>query len=343
MVAVVIGCSGPTPSRPITTPTGTGTPATSGRASGTVATGSAAGIRIGLVAPANSNPFGQAVAASITAQVHAAGASLIGCDPGQDAMLVLDCARRMATERVNGWIVVQPGDLGQALCDAGPKSVPLIVIGGSPPACATAGVGADDHHAGLLVGTELGKTELGKQLGGTSPSRPACVAATFIIMADGSAGAANTQRVAGILAGVDSQCPGKATTARIVEAGTQDSAYDAFAAAITGLPKNSDILVAAVNDAAAMGVAAAIPESRSAHVRLAAIGADPLARCQMISNPRWIGDAALFPDRYGKVAVPALLNALSGQRIPTSLYVQTSFLTTATFGDFYDSGECPAR
>jgi hypothetical protein len=210
----------------------------------------------------------------------------------------------------------------------------MIAIAASPLSCQTAGVGADDDRAGFLVGSVLGATPR---------NRSVCANSTLIVMADSAAGTVNTQRVAGILAGFDSQCPGTAAGARIIEAGTQDGAYDAFTAAITGLPAEADILVASVDDTAAQGVVAAIPQTRSARVTVAAIGADAHARCQMGVDPRWIGDAALFPDRYGDVVVPALLDALSGRQIPRSLFVRTTFLTAATISDFYDPGECPVR
>lgn len=43
-----------------------------------------------------------------------------------------------------------------------------------------------------------------------------------------------------------------------------------------------------------------------------AVGADQRARCEMAMHPQLIGDAALFPDRYGDVAVPALMDVLNG-------------------------------
>lgn len=319
-----------------TSPSTSGTPVPTGTVVPfrTVPPGSAVGQRIGLVAPNGSDSFGKAVTDSIAVQLKSAGADLITCDPGDDPNLVLDCARRLATEQVDGWIVVQPGDLGQALCDVGPKQVPLIAIAASPISCQTARVGADDVHAGFLVG---------KELAGVLRNMSNCAGATFIIVANSSAGNVNTQRVAGIKAGFSALCPRLAPDVRILDAGTQDRAYDAFTVALTTLPADTDILVAAVNDGAALGVVAATPDVRSARVKVAAVGADQRARCEMVANSRWFGDAALFPDRYGEVAVPALLDVLAGRKIPGDLYVQTKFVTAATVGDFYAADDCPTQ
>lgn len=333
--------SGPSsPGTPATTPDTVHTPTGSPPPTGTVVPfrtvppGSAAGKRIGLVSPNSSDPFGKAVTDSIAGQLKTAGADLVTCDPGDDPNLVLDCARRLATEKVDGWIIVQPGTLGQSLCDVGPKNVPLIAIAASPISCATVDVGADDVEAGFLVG---------RRLAGLPGNRPACARSTLVIVTDRAAGAVSTGRVDGIKAGFSAVCPGLVKDVLILDAGTQDRAYDAFTAALTNLPAEDHILVATVNDDAALGVVAATPTVRAPRVTVAAIGADLRARCEMAADPQWVGDAALFPDRYGEVAVPALLDALAGRRVPGSLYIRTVFVTAATLSDFYSVPECPTQ
>ncbi|WP_354531434.1 substrate-binding domain-containing protein [Nakamurella sp. UYEF19] len=299
----------------------------------TVAAGSAVAKRIGLVAPNASDPLGKEVTESIAVQLKSAGAELISCDPGDDQGLVLDCARRLATEHVDGWIIVQPGDLGQALCDVGPKKVPLIAIAASPISCQTVGVGADDRQAGFLVGRELA---------GVPRNLSDCARSSFVVVTNPAAGTVNAERVAGIKAGFSAVCPGLIGDVRVLDAGTQDRAYDAFTAVLATLPADADVLVAAVNDGAALGVLSAIPETRSASVSVAAVGADQRARCEMLGNAGWLGDAALFPDRYGEVAVPALLDVLAGRSVPGVLHVRTSFVTAQTLPDFYPVESCPS-
>ena len=161
-------------------------------------------------------------------------------------------------------------------------------------------------------------------------------------MANSASGSVSTDRVAGIRRGFTTECPQQITPQQLLDAGTQDRAYDTFSVALAALPADTDVLVAAVNDGAALGVVAAVPAARSAHVVVAAIGADQRARCEVLVNPVWIGDAALFPDRYGDVAVPALLDAMKGQVVAANMYVRSTFVTSATVGDFYDVSDCPA-
>lgn len=330
---------------PAQTTTGTTTVATSGTATysrppgtvvpfGTVTPGGAVGKRVGLIAPTGSDPFGKAVTDSVVGQLKAAGAELVSCDPGDDPALVLDCARRMETEHVDGWIAVQPGDLGQALCDAGPPDVPLVTIVATPGTCQTGSVGADDEQAGFLVGRALGLAPR---------NRSSCEHSALIIVGNSASGTVNTERIAGIRRGFSAECPQQITAPLVLDAGTQDRAYDTFSVALAAVPADADVLVAAVNDGVALGVVAAVPQSRSSHVVVAAIGADQRARCEIVVNPVWIGDAALFPDRYGDVAVPALLTAMTGKSVPANMYVPSTFVTSGTLGDFYDVSDCPAR
>jgi ribose transport system substrate-binding protein len=244
---------------------------------------------------------------------------------------MLDCARRLATQQVDGWIVVQPGDLGDALCDAGPVDVPLIAIA-APMRCQSAEVGADNRRAGFLVGSELGRTA---SLG------PSCTKDSLVIVTNSVISTASEERADGIRSGIQAECPGLLPADLVLDARPADRAYNELVAALNALPDDTDILLAAVDDGVALGAAAAIPETRAARTAIAAIGADQRARCEIASNPQWLGDAALFPDRYGDVAVPALLDALHGREIPPKMFVETAFVTADSLGDLYDLSDCP--
>jgi ribose transport system substrate-binding protein len=296
----------------------------------TVPANSAVGRRIGLIGPAGSDPFSRAVTESVVTQLTTTGASLIRCDPGDDASLVLDCARRFATQQVDGWIVVQAGNLGEALCAAGPPGVPLIAVGGAPLACETAWVGADDHRAGSLVGEVLGRHARGAN----------CTDVRLVIVANSAADPVSAARVAGITDGITAACPGLADEAIVLDAAGQDRAYADFTTALSTIAADQRVVVGAVNDASAQGVAAAIPDERAGTVVVAGIGGDERARCEIRTNHGWIGDAALFPDRYGEVVVPALLDALNGDPVPPAMYVETRFLTATSVDRYYDATEC---
>lgn len=300
----------------------------------TVAPDSATGLRIGMIAPTGSDAFGKEVTVSIAAQLKAAGADLVRCDPGDDAALTLDCARRFATQQVDGWIVLQSAVLGTALCEAGPQDVPLIVIAGAPLDCQTASVGADDRRAGFLAGQALGLA---------ARSKTECRHDTFVLVTDGAAETVSADRVAGIREGFMAICPDGPTQEMLLDAGTQELAYDSFGTALSTVPTDAVILAAAVNDAAALGMTVAVPDARREQVSMVAIGADLSARCEISADQQWIGDAALFPDRYGEVVVPAMLDALHGRSVPARMFVESSFVTAADIGAPADLTDCPGR
>jgi ribose transport system substrate-binding protein len=307
-------------------PTGTAVPFR------TVSPGSARGQRIGVIGPVASDSFSGAIVDSVVNQLTLAGAVVSRCDPGDDAALVLDCARRLATQRVAGWIVVQAGNLGDALCAAGPAGVPLVTVGTAPLSCETAWVGADDHRAGALVGDALGRH---------AATQGRCLDARLVIVADSAENPVSDTRVAGIRAGFAARCPGATTMPTTIDAATQDRAFVAFRAVLDAVPADGTVLVAAVNDSAALGAAAAVPDRRSDRVTLAAVGGGLRARCSLATTRFWLGDAALFPDRYGEVVVPALLDALRGAPTPPAMYVVPTFLTAGTVSTYYPHDTCP--
>jgi ribose transport system substrate-binding protein len=257
---------------------------------------------------------------------------LIRCDPGDDANLVLTCAERLATQQVDGWIVVQAGNLGEALCAAGPAGVPLIAVGGAPLPCETAWVSSDERSAGELVGTQLGKVV---------SARHDCARDTLVILGNSAAEPVSATRVGGIRAGFAAECP-TATDPILLDAANSDRAYQTLRARIDALPPDEQMVIASVSDAAALGVTTLVPENRTDAITLAAIGGDERARCAIRDSPWWLGDAALFADRYGEVVVPALLDAIGGRAVPPAMYVTTSFLTAATAETLYPDDDCPA-
>ena len=277
--------------------------------------GTAATLRIGVVSPSNTDPFAMAVKQSISAQADKAGVNVIECDSGSDTAVALECARQLATQHVDGWVVIAPNQAAPAICDAGPKNIPLTVVGSSAVACATTVMDVDDHRAGLQVGQALGQL---------AQTEGACGTDKFLIVTDTAGNAASTARAEGIRAGIVGVCP--TSEPDQIDAASTSGPDGALAAALADDAAGS-VFAAAVDDGTALTVLAALPESGNQRIRLAAIGLDQRAQCQIVSNPAWYGDAALYPDRYGDKLFPPLLAAISGQSAPPTIEVPSSFVT----------------
>lgn len=295
------------------------------------AAGVATGKRIGLVAATSGDVFTRAVGDSIIAELTVAGAELVRCDPDVDGSLLPNCVQRMKSQALAGWILVPPiADTDQNLCPEGPPDIPLIGVQSALTSCDRAVVGIDDRESGHLAGAALATAARDKFR---------CVPSGVIFLTDAHArGAAD--RLAGLRSGYTSVCPGTIPGETVLDVGNREQAYTAFTSAVAGRPRDATLLVAAVDDDIALGALAAIPDSRTASILMVGIGADRRARCTVRTDPRWLGDTALFPDRYGGVVVPALLDSIAGKTIPRVLRVTPSFLDAHTVDRFYPESEC---
>lgn len=317
-------------------------------------------LRIGVVALQAEGSSDQEISSSIAARVDDAGAEVITCDPGTDGSRMLDCLRRMTAQQVDGWVLLSRIDVSEAVCaeravdtvdptgaattapdgpgqdgdpdpDAGAAVSPLppLIVIGTGTGCETAVAGPDE--------TEVGRS-LGLALGERAEKDPGCADSVLVVLTDAAA-PWSPARSTGIEEGFAARCP-EAEPVRVT-AVDQEQAFTAMTSALTNQPPEARVLIAAADDTLALGALAAIPEARTDQVVLASVGADRRARCTMRTDDRWIGDAALWPDRYGEVVVPALLDAVAGTEIPPSLLVPSQFLDASVLDVFYPRTECP--
>lgn len=61
---------------------------------------------------------------------------------------------------------------------------------------------------------------------------------------------------------------------------------------------------------------------REAELRLAGQGADPTSWKEIACNPYWLADTAYFPERYGTILVPAVVDLLNGKTIAENLFTK---------------------
>lgn len=103
------------------------------------------------------------------------------------------------------------------------------------------------------------------------------------------------------------------------------------------------VLVAGINDEVVLGaLAAARAAGRPDEMDAVGLGAATRARCEIATNPHWIGDTAFFPERYGEIAVPYLIDLLNGRDIPQRLFVRSVFINAANILDYYSVRNCKA-
>jgi ribose transport system substrate-binding protein len=295
-----------------------------------VAAGSGAGLKLGYISLGESVPFVKLVTTGIQQAAKTAGATMIVCDSELDGQKALQCAKSFATQGVKAYLNFQVDQkLSPAICTAGPK-VPVIAIDITQAPCQVSFLGAANAYAGQIAGAALGEFAKDKWN---------CDYDAYISLESTASVDANRLRMGGNRTGFTKYCPIK--NQRILDADRTDPARTKFTDTLTALPGKHRILVVAINDDGLVGATAAAKTSnRLKDVYFSGQGADPTSWCGIKTNPNWIGDAAYFPDRYGQVGVPALINAAKGGKIPANLLIPHVYITRNNIDKYFKVPAC---
>ena len=292
--------------------------------------GSGTGLKLGLIALGDSAvPFSKLVTDSMKAEATAAGADLIVCDSALDGAKALACAQSFKTQGVQGYLNFQiDAKVAAAMCQQGPQ-VPVIAIDIQQKPCQISFMGASNEHAGEIAGTTLGQY---------FKDNKGCKYDAFVSMENPAAGAVNDARMGGYRKGFESVC-GPITNLKQVDAGgALDSARTKFADVLTSLPNAKTIVVVGINDDSILGaLAAGKTAGRADQLFMSGQGADPSSWCQIKNNPNWVVDTAYFPEKYGQIGIPYMIDAVKGKTIPQLLLVPHEAVTAANISQFYPS------
>ncbi len=288
--------------------------------------GSGKGVKIGLIALDDSVPFSKLVSDSVRKQAQLAGAQLVYCDSKGDGATALACAKTFKVQGVKGYLNFQSdAKSADAICTAGPSG-PVVAIDIEQGSCQTAFMGANNSYAGFLAG---------KALGTYMKQKFDCKYDAYVSMEEPDAGQVNTERMGGYRDGFTSVC-GKIKNLKTENAFRIDQARTTFTDVLTTLPGAHHIVVAGINDDAIEGaLAAAKTAGRTNDLYVSGQGADPSSWCIMKSNPQWVGDTAYFPERYGEIGVPYLLDAIAGKTIPKNLLVPHQIINASNIDSVY--------
>ena len=294
--------------------------------------GSGEGKKIGLIELGSSVPFSNLVTKGVEKAAKEAGAELVTCDSELEGQPALDCAKSFATQGVEGYLnFQQDAELSEAICNAGPQ-VPVIAVDITQEPCETAFMGADNEYAGFLAGEAVG--EFAKKEWN-------CEYDAYVSMEEPEAGTVNEERMGGYRKGFQSVCPGELKNEKTLNAGRTDIARTQFTDTLTALPGQAKIVVVAINDDAILGaLAAAKTAGRESDVFVSGQGGDPSSWCEIAHDPQWIADTAYFPERYGEIGVPYMLEALEGKKIPDKLLVPHELLTSKNIEQVYEVTGC---
>lgn len=294
-----------------------------------VVPGSGEGFKIGYISLGDSIPFVKLVSDDIKKQAEIAGAELLFCDSELDAAKALECAQTFKTQGVQGIINFQLDEKAAAqICAAGPD-VPVVAVDIHQRPCEDTFMGADNRFAGELAGTNLGQY---------FQDSFNCEVDALVSLEQPAAGEVNEARAGGAVDGFLSVCGELAEDKiyRVDAGGTIDGGREKFADQLTALGGAEKIAVVSLNDDMLLGAfAAATSQGRETQIFGVAQGADPSSWDAIQNNPNWIGDTAYFPERYGTIAIPAIIGLMKGQDVPAELFTEHAFINAQNFAEYY--------
>jgi ribose transport system substrate-binding protein len=296
------------------------------------APGSGKGVKLGYIALGDQVPFGKLVTDSMRKNAQAAGAELVVCDSQLDGQKALDCARNFKTQGVQGYLNFQVDQkLAGAICNSGPDG-PVIAVDIAQEPCQVAFMGAANEYAGFIAGQAMGKF---------AKREWNCDYDAYVSLESTASVDASKQRMGGYRKGFQSVCPGDLKNEKVLDADRTDSARTKFTDTLTSLPGQHKIVVVAINDDGILGaIAAAKTAGRLKDVYVSGQGADPSAWCEIKGNANWIADAAYFPERYGEIGIPYLIQAIKNEKVPTQLLVPHELVNRDNIDRFYDLKGC---
>jgi ribose transport system substrate-binding protein len=298
--------------------------------------GSGKGIVIGYATSLEAVPIVHVISSGIQAQAKRAGVKLIFCDTGGDLTKALDCAKTMKTQGAQGVLQFQHvTKASPAICKAGPQGVPVFAIDIPQPPCQTSFMGVDNAYGGFVAGEKAGETV--KRLWN-------CKYDAWLSLEEPEIGQPNDDRLGGYRKGFQSVCPGPIHDLKKVGFdATLDKARTLVTDLLTTLPGKHHIIVASIDDEGIEGAfAAAKAAGRPTDVWGISLGvADKVAQCGIKTNPNWLASTAIFPEKYGWTAIPAMIKTIKdGVKLPKLLYIPLIAVDSKNIGKYYPNLSC---
>lgn len=307
---------------------GAGTPVPTADVTTTTPPGPAGGtppFKIGYISLGEFIPFVKLVSDGIKAEATKAGQTLIFCDSNLKLEQSLDCANQMKVQGAQGVLNFQVDQASSPEICTAYGGVPTIAIDIIQPPCQIAFMGADNHAAGKLGGEAIGKY---------AKDTWNCEYDAYVSLESTAAGAANTARMGGYRDGFTEFCPIKNEK---IEDGADrtDSALTMMSDQLTALPGHKIVVVAINEDGILGALAAAKTAGREKDLYYSGQGTDPSIWKDIACNPQYIGSVAYFPERYGTLLIPNMVNYLSGKGIPVNILTPHVVVTSKNIRDVY--------
>ncbi len=287
--------------------------------------------KVGYISLGDQVPFVKLVSDGIKEEASRQGVELLFCDSEIDAGKALECAQTFAVQGVEGLLNFQVfQDSSPEICAALPEGIPVIAIDIIQPPCQLSFMGANNRYAGWLGGSAMGAY---------FKENFDCDYTAYVSLESTAAGAANRDRMGGYREGFQEHCP--IVNERVMDgADRTDPALEQLTDLLPALPGDR-IAVVAINEDGIIGaIAAARTLGRDGDLYFSGQGTDPSIWCEVQNNPNYIASVAYFPERYGTILLPAIINAIEGNSIAGQLFTPHQQITSENIDQYYEVAGC---
>ena len=281
--------------------------------------------KIGYISLGDQVPFVKLVSDGIKEEAERLGHDLLFCDSEIDAGKALECAQNFEVQGIQGLLNFQVfQDSSPEICAALPEGIPVIAIDIIQPPCQLSFMGANNRYAGYLGGSALGMY---------FKENFDCDYTAYVSLESTAAGAANRDRMGGYREGFTEHCP--IVNERVMDgADRTDPALEQLTDLLPSLP-GERIAVVAINEDGIIGaIAAARTLGRERDLYYSGQGTDPSIWCDVKNNPNYIVSVAYFPERYGTILIPAIIDAIEGTTIAGQLFTPHVLITSENIDEY---------
>lgn len=287
-------------------------------------------VTIGYISLGDAVPFVKLVSDGIKEEAERLGVNLIFCDSEIDAAKALACAQDFAVRGAQGVLNFQVFQESSPEICAAHGDVPVIAIDIIQPPCQTAFMGANNRLAGQLGGRAMGQF---------IQENFDCDYTAYVSLESTAAGAANRDRMGGYREGFQEFCP--IVNERVQDgADRTDPALEQMTNLLTALPGDRIVVVAINEDGILGAIGAGNTLGRQDDMYYSGQGTDPSIWCEIKNNDNYVASVAYFPENYGKILIPSILNAVAGQSVAGQLFTDHQVITRDNIDDVYTVTDC---
>ena len=283
--------------------------------------------RLGYISLDEGVPFAQIVSASVRSAAADAGVELVECDSALTPQGALDCGVQLGAADVDGVISFQgfPA-IAADICDA-TGNVPTVGIAFDQGPCEVSRLRLDQLESGRIAGEAMGRFAEG---------RWDCKIDGYVSLEASAAGADAVDRMAGYREGFERHCkiPSKVDVT-LDGADRVATAQARFARTLRQRKGNKFVVVGLNEDAIVGAMDAAAAAGRARGVFYSGQGADPSVRQTIACDRQYVASVAHFPERYGELALPALIDAIAGESVPELIEGPMELVTADDIRDHY--------